>query len=78
MMSVQRSYRLGVRAAMAENTGDDDGSAVLFRQVMYTATDLVRRGERDQANTICASFEAGRLDTLYREERATGGVEPGM
>jgi hypothetical protein len=58
-MTTEYAYKLGERARRAEARGDEDGARVLVRDVVRAATELSRRGRRDQADALCTAFEHG-------------------
>jgi hypothetical protein len=71
----ERAYRLGERAALAQQRGDDAGSRALFADVVRESTRLWRAGKRDQAHALAEAWEDGNTTATYREVRAMRGVE---
>jgi len=61
-MTTNVAYKAGQRAARAEAHGDEAASRALFRDVIRAATDLQRRGKREQANALCAAYERGHQE----------------
>ena len=49
----------GMAAARAEARGDEEYARACFRAVLRAATDLQRRGKREEAAMLCAAFERG-------------------
>jgi hypothetical protein len=58
-MTTDQACRLGQRARRASDQGDEDAARVLVRDVVRAATDLQRRGKRQEATALTAAFERG-------------------
>lgn len=58
-MTTNVAYKAGQRAARAESRGDEGTARALFRDVVRAATDLSRRGKREQASALCEAYERG-------------------
>jgi hypothetical protein len=58
-MTTDQAHKMGQRAGRAEARGDEDGARALFRDVVRAATDLQRRGKRQEATALAEAFEHG-------------------